>query len=110
MADPVYFSGSPLDRASAQRRDEAWLKERLDDEASRYLPVWRLQPLVKSGSERGLAWARKELRGLVETPPILLGLAVSRRLTWLLDGGRARPLVLALSSCAALAVLYRALA
>ena len=74
MADPVYFSGSPLDRASMQRRDEAWLKERLDDDSSRYLPVWRLQPLVKTGSERGLAWARRELCSAVDESPILLGL------------------------------------
>jgi uncharacterized membrane protein YfcA len=42
-------------------------------------------------------------------PPMLVGLGVATRLHWLLEGGRARPLVLALSSCAALAVLHRAL-
>jgi len=42
-------------------------------------------------------------------PPILLGLIVAGRLHWLLEGGRARPLVLALSACAALAVLARAI-
>lgn len=74
MPDPIHFSGSPLDRASMLRRDEAWLKERLEDSASRYLPIWRLQPLVKTGSERSLAWARQELCSAVECPPILLGL------------------------------------
>ncbi len=74
MTDPIFFSGSPLDRASIQRRDEAWLKQRVEDETSRFLPVWRLQPLVKTGTERSLGWARRELCEAVDSPPILLGL------------------------------------
>ncbi|MGE0734626.1 MAG: NAD(+) diphosphatase [Alphaproteobacteria bacterium] len=38
------FTG--LDRASAMRKDEAWVAERLDDATSRFIPVWRSRNLV----------------------------------------------------------------
>lgn len=45
------------------------------DEATRFLPLWRLDPLVKSGEPRGLAWARRILfEDLDAVPePLLLG-------------------------------------
>jgi len=68
------FAGNPLDRAQLQRLDEAWLAASLDDARSRFLPMWRLEILVKK-QDCGLAWAR---RGLVAKapdapPPVLLG-------------------------------------
>jgi hypothetical protein len=41
------FSGNPLDRAQHQRLDDAWLAESLADSASRFLPMHRLDVLVK---------------------------------------------------------------
>lgn len=69
------FAGSPLDREATRRRDHAWLEARLADAASRFLPLWRLQPLVKRGASRALAWARREFFADLEpTPePVLLG-------------------------------------
>lgn len=75
-AEPwLTFAGSPLDREAVRRRDHAWLEARLADQASRFLPLWRLQPLVKSGGSRALAWARREFFADLEpTPePVLLG-------------------------------------
>lgn len=68
------FSGNPLDRVQALRLDDAWLAASLDDPRSRFLPLWRLDALVKKDGS-GLAWGRK---GLVqkagEVPePVLLG-------------------------------------
>ena len=57
MADPIPFSGSPLDRLDFRRRDEEWLQTRLVDDGSKILPVWKLNPLVRSGDEPRLAWA-----------------------------------------------------
>jgi NAD+ diphosphatase len=72
------FAGNPLDRAGVRRRDSAWLEERLRDPASRYLAVWKLQVLVRSGGEDepGLAWARGEIRDAMdpEVGVVLLGL------------------------------------
>ncbi len=61
MSQSLVFSGRPLDRVSRQRRDPAWLKERLEREDSRFLPFWRLSVLVKTGASRELGWARKEM-------------------------------------------------
>ncbi|MEE8247141.1 MAG: NUDIX-like domain-containing protein, partial [Alphaproteobacteria bacterium] len=50
------FMGSPLDRASHLRRDEAWLVARLAERESRVLPMWRLKALVIPGREPAIAW------------------------------------------------------
>jgi NAD+ diphosphatase len=77
MTDPITFSGSPLDRVSTERRDAAWLEKRRADPAARFLPLFRLDPLVKLGPARSLAWATDALLdGLDPTPsPVLLGLS-----------------------------------
>ena len=73
----IGFEGSPLDRVAELRRDEAWLASQRASEASRFLPLWRLEALVKSGEPRGLAWARPSLlEDLDPLPePVLLGVA-----------------------------------
>lgn len=69
------FSGNPLDRAQTERLDEDWLAASLDDERSRFLPLWKLDVLVKKNGA-GLAWARRGLlaRAGQGAAPILLGL------------------------------------
>ncbi len=76
MSDPIAFSGNPLDRAGNLRRDVAWLAARLEDPASRFLPVWQLQALVRQQSAPALAWARGDIRDSMtkEIGPVLLGL------------------------------------
>ncbi len=71
----IVFSGSTLDRAAHRRRDAAWLRERLADDATRVLPVWRLSPLVRTGAAPRLAWATPALLdGRVSAPePVFLG-------------------------------------
>jgi NAD+ diphosphatase len=51
------FTGNPLDRAAAERRDPDWVKHRLADPASRYLFFHDLRPLLErnEGSLR-IAW------------------------------------------------------
>ncbi len=76
MPASIVFSGSPLDRVDAKRRDEAWLAAQRASDEARFLPVWRLEPLVKTEEPRGLAWARPVLFEDIEPPePVLLGLA-----------------------------------
>ena len=73
----IVFAGSPLDRVDRERRDPRWVADRMADAASRFLPFWRLDPLLKSGETRGLAWARRILfEDLDVVPePLLLGVA-----------------------------------
>lgn len=69
------FSGNPLDRAQQQRLDEAWLDGSLADARSRFLPLHRLDVLVKKDGS-GLAWARRGLLAKAGdgATPVLLGL------------------------------------
>lgn len=73
----IVFSGNPLDRAEPRRRDAPWLKERLADEATRLLPVWKLAPLIREGGAPRLAWATPALLdGRGDAPePVFLGIA-----------------------------------
>jgi NAD+ diphosphatase len=73
----IVFSGNPLDRAEARRRDAAWLRERLADDATRVLPLWRLAPLVHASEAPRLAWATPALLdGREAAPePVFLGIA-----------------------------------
>ena len=43
------FSAEPLDRASAQRADAGWVKERLADPASMLVPLFEGDPLMANG-------------------------------------------------------------
>ena len=74
MSRPIVFAGSPLDRLDFRRRDAAWLEERLADDGSKLLPIWKLNPLVKGGDAPCLAWATPALlddhKG---PPPVFLG-------------------------------------
>jgi NAD+ diphosphatase len=58
---PHVFAGSPLDRVSHLRTDADWIRARLEDPNSRFLPLWRLNVLARRGSGPALAWARREL-------------------------------------------------
>ena len=75
MSAPHVFAGSPLDRADFRRRDAAWLAARLEDPTSKFLVLWRLRALVRTGAEPTLAWATHEIRASCddETEPIFLG-------------------------------------
>lgn len=77
MATQIRFSGSPLDRVDAKRRDEAWLAQQRSSDQSRFLAVWRLEPLVKTGESRSLAWARPVLFDDLDPAPepVLLGVS-----------------------------------
>jgi NAD+ diphosphatase len=76
MQQPLAFSGSSLDRASNQRTDAAWVESQIAAVESRFLPVWRLQALVKSSDPPALAWATDAVLEFASktTGPVLLGL------------------------------------
>lgn len=75
MRSSIPFAGSPLDRENLRRRERAWLEAQQTSPESRYLPVWRLNPLLKRGDERTLAWAKREFFEDLEAAPepVLLG-------------------------------------
>jgi len=75
MSETPTLGGSPLERASSRRHDEAWLDAQRRDERARFLALWRLDPLRKTDADGGLAWARWVLfEDLDPAPePVLLG-------------------------------------
>ncbi len=52
--DPLSFAGNPLDRASAQRADAAWIAARRP--AGRFLPFWQMKPLLQGDRAAFLPW------------------------------------------------------
>jgi NAD+ diphosphatase len=75
VSSPIVFAGSPLDRAAVRRRDGPWIAAQLEAEASRFLPFWRLNVLVKSEKPE-LAWATTAIRAAQDprTGSVFLGL------------------------------------
>jgi len=75
MSRLLAFAGNPLDRVPVERRDPSWLESQLADPEARFLPLWKLDPLVKLGPPRSLAWARRTLFDDVDPAPqpLLLG-------------------------------------
>ena len=57
MADPIVFTGSPLDRVAHRRRDAAWIDARLNDPASRFLALRELKALIRPAAQPAIAWA-----------------------------------------------------
>lgn len=77
MAEPIPFTGNPLDRICVERRDRSRLRRLRADPEARFLPLFKLDPLVKLAEGRSLAWATQALlEGLApETETVLLGLS-----------------------------------
>ncbi|HLF76390.1 MAG TPA: NAD(+) diphosphatase [Dehalococcoidia bacterium] len=72
MREPITFSGNPLDRVSARRKDPAWLEERSGAPDSRYLVFSKLQVLSNEG---GLLWLDMSIREVLgDAEPWLLGM------------------------------------
>ena len=69
------FSGNPLDRVAAQRRDEDWVQDRIGDSDTRWLPLQRLLfPVRHQNGTLRLTWTNLPPGADVERhPPLLLG-------------------------------------
>src|SRR5579883_2015833 len=52
--DPIAFSGNPLDRASLERADPAWLAVRKT--SGLFLPFWQNKPFVRADRAGFLDW------------------------------------------------------
>jgi len=77
MIKPHVFAGSPLDRASQLRKDEAWLDARRADPQTRYLPFFELRGLIAPGPQPILGWLSPQqvkLHRMQGAPEIFLGL------------------------------------
>ncbi|MCP5150718.1 MAG: NAD(+) diphosphatase [Ectothiorhodospiraceae bacterium] len=70
------FSGDPLDRADHQRRDDAWVRARRADPASRFLAFANQQVVVRAGPPTSLGWLDVASVERLEADPetVLLGL------------------------------------
>ncbi len=82
-----FYSSEHIDRAAVQRRDEAWVDERLGSEETLFVPVWREKNFVDRAEAEGDAEYR--LSGAADAPP-----APDRRLrAVLLRADEVRPLL-----------------
>ncbi|QPP08384.1 NAD(+) diphosphatase [Streptomyces bathyalis] len=50
QAAPLYYTGSPLEKAGNRRTDPRWLKETLEAPDTRVIPLWRDRCLVRGAS------------------------------------------------------------
>jgi NAD+ diphosphatase len=75
MQERIPFSGNPLNRASNQRRDEAWIYDQLGAQQSRFLAFWRMNVLVREGEQTELHWLDASVRDHLsfDATPFLLG-------------------------------------
>ncbi len=69
ILQPLSFAGNPLDRASAQRHGEGWIAAQRA--AGRFLPFWKLQPLLNAELKAAFLPWRAEWEGRMT---IFLGL------------------------------------
>ena len=60
MYDPHVFAANPLDRATARRRDDAWLESQRGDPRGRYLLFQDLNALATAEDAPRLAWLSSE--------------------------------------------------
>jgi len=62
-----YYSSYTIDRASDRRRDDQWLAARLEDDTTRFIPVWDLKNLFTAKEEalRPVFLAAGDARDLV---------------------------------------------
>jgi NAD+ diphosphatase len=87
MNEEHFFSSEHIDRAAVQRRDEARVNERLGDEETLFVPVWREKSFVDRAEAAGDTEYR--LSGAPDAPP-----APDRRLkAVLLRADEATPLL-----------------
>ncbi len=61
-----FFNSEHIDRAATQRRDEAWVQERLGSEETLFVPVWRDKSFVDRAEAEGDAEYR--LSGAADAP------------------------------------------
>ena len=91
------FTGNPLDRAAAARRDPGWVGARLEDRTSRFLLLRDLRPLLRedAGGLR-IAWKNGEMVGdpaarATGLETVLLGVGGTGAAHFALDVGRDGP-------------------
>ena len=69
------FSGNPLDREAARRRDEDWVASQVEEAGTQFLPLRNLTfPMRQQDGAMRLAWSSLPLRADTDRhPPLLLG-------------------------------------
>lgn len=70
---PHVFASNPLDRAGAQRTDEAWLRAQFEDPRGRYLAFRELRVGITVDERPHPAWIERQTLGsLAELPDVVL--------------------------------------
>lgn len=72
------FTGNPLDRASAERADPAWVAAQRQRADALFLPLWQAKPLVRD--QRAALLAHADIAAVPDSLDIFLGLKDGRPL------------------------------
>ncbi|TNE34089.1 MAG: NAD(+) diphosphatase [Alphaproteobacteria bacterium] len=78
MTQPLVFTGSRFDRASHLRSNSDWLQEKLNDSASRFLPLYQLKALIDLKTGGAIDWrSGEEVRPFIDATAafVFLGIA-----------------------------------
>jgi len=69
------FSSNPLDRGERERRDEEWIRNKAQDPASKFLPMWGPRVLLSVNSPPVLGWLSLDELGQAgcDSEPVFLG-------------------------------------
>jgi len=54
------FAGSPLNRMGNERRNAEWLRQKMDEPETCFLPLWQLRPLMMPGEEMRIGWCQRQ--------------------------------------------------
>jgi len=70
------FAGDPLDRVDKKRRDPEWVRKKLADNKSVFLPFWRTKVAIRTAPALSLGWQSKQFvsNWLGDVDVLLLGI------------------------------------
>ncbi len=54
------FAGSPVNRMGNERRNRDWLRQKMDDPNTGFLPLWQLRALMMPGENLRISWCQKQ--------------------------------------------------
>jgi len=54
------FAGSPVNRMGNERRNKDWLRQKMDDPNTGFLPLWQLRALMMPGEILRISWCQKQ--------------------------------------------------
>ena len=78
MTKPLVFTGNRFDRVSHLRSNPQWIKEKLSDPSSRFMPMYQLKALIELGGAPCIDWRGvSDVRAYIDAGATLVLLGVA---------------------------------